>query len=173
MCHVQKIAGQGNAVPWVIMHSGTQMSASPLQLHQQTVACLHPVLCFKVIWRCCRAQESIEIVVYVHVVLLPQLLLEFIKIDSILVLNYILNEHEICCAENTKVPSDRIFVWVVNSSIMVVEVKSLVYEQLLYTEKVANVFDSVPILKKRRNVDFCVIGHNMDWHGRWSEGQAA
>jgi hypothetical protein len=71
------------------------------------------------------------------------------------------------------VPSDRIFVWVVDNPIMVVEVKSLVYEQSLHTEKVVNLPDSVPILKKHRDVDFCVVGHSIDRHGRRSGGQAA
>jgi hypothetical protein len=43
------------------------------------------------------------------------------------------------------VPSDRIFVWVVDNPIMVVEVKSLVYKQSLHTEKVVNLPDSVPV----------------------------
>ena len=167
------------------------MCTGPLQLHQQTVhvciPCFGPnaihIVCSQLLTPLSSSKRqgfssNMEVLqstgkrrnCSVHMALLPQLLLEFVKIDSVAVLNYVSNEHEICCAENTMVPSDRIFVWVVNSPIMVVEVESLVYKQF-HTEKVANVFDSVPILKKCRNVEFCVVGHNVDWHWRWSEGQ--
>ena len=92
-------------------------------------------------------------------------MLEFVEVDGAVVSNYIGDECDICHTEDTTAPDDTgVGVGVVHNTESFVEGESPVYEHLLDTQEATNLFHSVTIFRKSRNIEFCVVGDNVPRH---------